>query len=241
VVFSFGGNIGKPDCKIPDDGFPWRPTRQPISMGAWPEHPAPREGLYTTVMSWESSRQPLEYCALKLEMKKSISLAPIIDLPARVGKIFELAVRAKSFEPLSELRKLGWRIADIDAVTRDPWAYQAFIQRSRAEFGVTTAGYLTTRCGWFSERSVCYLASGRPVLQQDTGFAEWLPCGTGAFPFRSAAEVANAIARIEGDYYAHCRAARELATEYFAAPRVLVPLIEAAMKGETMPVQQVNN
>jgi hypothetical protein len=229
AFFSIGKNIGKPSCLIPDDGFPWQPIHQPVSLSAWPHVPAMRDGRYTTVMTWESSAHPLEYGNLRLEMKKSVSFAPLIDLPSRVGSIFELAIRARSESTLSMLRDANWGFANIDAVSSDPWTYQEFIQQSRAELGITTAGYLTTRCGWFSERSIGYLASGRPVLQQDTGFPDWLPCGAGVFAFRSAEEAAQAIARIESDYDAHCRAARELAEEYFAAPRVLNPLIEAAM------------
>jgi hypothetical protein len=127
------------------------------------------------------------------------------------------------------LRDANWGLASIDAVSSDPWKYQEFIQQSRAELGITTAGYLTSQCGWFSERSIGYLASGRPVLQQNTGFADWLPCGAGVFAFGSADEAAHAIAHIESNYDAHCRSARELAEEYFAAPRVLNPLIETAM------------
>jgi hypothetical protein len=229
AFFSIGQNIGKPSCLVPDDGFPWQPIRQPVPLRMWPQVPAPRDGRYTTVMTWESSARPLEYGDLRLEMKKSVSLAPLMDLPNRMGSIFELAVRAQSDAPLSMLRQAGWEIANIGAVSRDPWSYQAFIQRSKAEFGVTTVGYLTSQCGWFSERSVGYLASGRPVLAQNTGFPEWLPCGAGVFAFRSVEEAADTITRIESDYGFHCRAARELAIEYFAAPRVLAPLIEAAM------------
>lgn len=239
AFFTIAKNIGKSLCLIPDDGFPWQPILQPVSLAAWPHVPAPCEGRYTTVMAWESSARPLEYGDLRLEMKKSVSFAPLIDLPSRAGHIFELAVRAQSAAQLSALRRAGWGIADIDAVSRDPWTYQAFIQSSRAEFGITTAGYLTTRCGWFSERSVGYLASGRPVLAQDTGFADWLPCGAGVFAFRSVEDAADAIARIESDYDTHCRAARELATEYFAAPRVLTPLIEAAMAAPRVSTQSL--
>jgi hypothetical protein len=239
AFFTIGKHIGKPFCRIPDDGFPWQPILQPVPLAEWPHVPAPCEGRYTTIMAWESSTRPLEYGDLRLEMKKSVSFAPLIDLPSRVGNIFELAVRARSDAPLSMLRRAGWGIADVSAVSRDPWSYQAFIQRSRAELGITTAGYLTSRCGWFSERSVAYLASGRPVLAQDTGFAEWLPCGAGVFAFRSIEEAADAIARIESDYDFHCRAARELAVEYFAAPRILTPLIEAAMAGPAASPQSL--
>ena len=160
---------------------------------------------------------------------KSESLQPFIDLPQRLGRRFELAISGASPAPLAALREAGWRIADLDAVVHGPWTYQAFIQASKAEFGIAKQGYVVTNCGWFSERSAVYLASGRPVLAQDTGFPEWLPCGEGVLGFRSPEDVVDAISRVEADYDAHCRVARELAEEYFEARRVLVPLIEVAI------------
>jgi hypothetical protein len=234
VFFSFAENIGSPECTIPRDGYPWLATRQPVSLAAWPSQPAPPGGRYTTVMTWNSLGATFEWGGLRLGMK-SDSFPPLIALPSATGPIFELAIRSHNAAPILALKDRGWRIADIDAVSRDPWTYQSFIQDSRGEFGVAKAGYVATRCGWFSERSAGYLASGRPVLHQDTGFEEWLPCGAGVLSFASAEEAAEAIACVEADYEAHCRAARELAAEYFAAPRVLVPLIEAAMAGAPRP------
>jgi hypothetical protein len=160
---------------------------------------------------------------------KSTSFRPLLELPNSLGNIFELAVRGGT-EVISALRSSGWGIADIDAITRDPWSYQAFIRESKAEFGIAKEGYVITRCGWFSERSAVYLASGRPVLHQDTGFPEWLPCGLGVMPFQSPESVVHSIAEINGNYDAHCRAARDIAVEYFAANRVLPRLIETAMQ-----------
>jgi hypothetical protein len=237
AFFSIGQNIGKPSCLVPDDGFPWQPILQPVPLALWPQLPTRRDGRYTTVMSWESSARALEYGNLRLEMKKSVSLEPLLDLPHRVGNVFELAVRVRSDASLSKLRQAGWGLANVEAVSRDPWTYQAFIERSKAEFGITTAGYLTSQCGWFSERSVGYLASGRPVLAQDTGFPEWLPCGAGVLAFRSVDEAVDAMTEIEANYDAHCRAAREIAAEYFAAPRVLTGLIAAATAGSTARAQ----
>jgi hypothetical protein len=232
VFFSFGENIGKPDCSIPNDGFPWQPTRQPVSLAAWPHFPAQRRGFYTTVMSWESFDVPFEFGDLRLGMK-SESFTKLIELPSRVGRIFDVAVRASSASSIEALRQAGWKIADIDSISRDPWDYQAFIQRSRAEFGVAKAGYAATRCGWFSERSAAYLASGRPVLHQDTAFSNWLPTGEGVISFLTLNDAVEGVRSIEADYEFHCRRARELAKEHFAAPRVLEPLIEAAIGEQT--------
>jgi hypothetical protein len=228
AFFTIGANIGKPSCTIPSDGFPWETTRPPVLLAAWPYLPGPSSGHYTTVMQWETFPRALQYNDLRLATK-SESFGPFVELPCQLGPIFEIAVRSRWTSPHSMLRQAGWGIADIDGISRDPWAYQAFIQRSKAEFGIAKAGYVETRSGWFSERSAAYLASGRPVLHQDTGFPDWLPCGAGVFAFRSPEEVIDAISRIDADYDAHCRAARDLAVEYFSAERVLPPLIEAAM------------
>jgi hypothetical protein len=226
AFFSFGENIGRPCSAVPDDGFPWRATRQPVSLDAWPCTARSAGGRYTTVMQWDSFPAPLEFGDLRLAMK-SESFAPFIGLPQRLGGIFKIAVRGPA-EPLAALRAAGWGLADIDEVGRDPWSYQAFIQASKAEFGIAKQGYVATRCGWFSERSANYLASGRPVLHQDTGFSDGLPCGRGLLAFRSPEEVVESVRRIESDYDFHCRAARALSEGYFAARHVLPALIETA-------------
>jgi hypothetical protein len=227
AFFSVGANMGKPGCTIPADGFPWKVTRLPVSLAAWPYVPGPRNGRYTTVMQWETFPRPIEYRGLRLG-NKSESFRPFAELPRRLGPIFEIAVRSRWTSPHATLCQAGWRIADIDRVSRDPWTYQAFIQGSKGELSIAKAGYVGARSGWFSERSAAYLASGRPVLHQDTGFPDWLSCGKGVFAFRSPDDVIDAVSRIDADYDAHCRAARKLAEEFFSASCVLPPLIEAA-------------
>jgi len=226
AFFTFGENIGKPDCGIPCDGFPWRATRQPVSLAAWPQSEAPCDGRYTTVMQWDSY-PPRRHGDLTLAMK-SASFRAFAELPQRLGSVFALAVGGAG-APLAALRDLGWGIADAVAVSADPWTYQDFIRASKAEFGIAKDGYVATRCGWFSERSACYLASGRPVLAQNTGFSDWLACGEGVLAFASPADVIAAVASIDAEYELHRRRARELAAEYFAPARVLPRLIEAAM------------
>jgi len=228
AFFSVGANIGKSGCAIPLDGFAWEVTRPPVSLAAWPYFPGPWNGRYTTVMQWETFPGLMQYRGLRLA-NKSESFKQFSKLPLRLGPIFDIAVRSRWTSPHTTLRQGGWGVADIDSISRDPWNYQAFIQRSKAEFGIAKAGYVETRSGWFSERSAAYLASGRPVLHQDTGFSDWLPCGKGIFAFRSPEDVIEAVSQVDADYEAHCRAARELAAEYFSTERVLPPLIEAAM------------
>jgi hypothetical protein len=239
ALFSFGENIGKPCSAVPDDGFRWQATRQPVSADAWPSTPPPRHGRYTSVLTWESA-DVYEYTGVRVAGIKSELFHPYRTLPQRLGPIFELAVRG-SMAALEDLRDAGWTIGDVDAIANDPWSYQAFIQASKAEFGIAKSGYVVTRSGWFSERSAVYLTTGRPVLAQDTGFPEWLPCGAGVFAFSSPEDVVQTIADIDSNYEMHCRAARDIAETYFAARRVLAPLIETAMAGPAVDRRDRNS
>lgn len=233
VFFSYGESKA-PFGPVPDDGFHWRPTRQPVWLAAWPFSPGPIGGRFTTVMQWDSCTTK-EWGDIRLGMKLE-SFPRFFDLPRQCDGLFSIAIRGKG-APLRPLRDLGWEIADIDAVSRDPWSYQAFIQSSKGELGIAKQGYVVTRSGWFSERSANYLASGRPVLHQDTGFADFLPCGNGLFAFNSIEEVAQSIRRIELDYEAHCRAARQIAEEHFASRHVLGRLIEDAGRDPAAPLR----
>ena len=227
VFFSFGENIGREGCAVPDDGLRWRPTRQPVALDALPVTPGRPAGKFTTVMLWDSYPAP-EYCGVRYGMK-SDSFAPYLDLPERAGRIFELAVGSPS-APRDLLRQKGWTVCDPRGPTRDPWTYQRYVDSSKAEFAVAKHGYVISRSGWFSERSVTYLASGRPVLLQDTGFSQWLRTGAGVIPFNTPAEAVAGIGEIDGAYDRHCRAAREIAEEYFDARKVLPALIAGAME-----------
>jgi hypothetical protein len=224
--FSFGENIAHQRSTVPDDGFCWQDTRQPIVLSAWPVLTGPAAGKFTTIMQWDSYR-PREYGGVRYGMK-SDSFLSFLDLPAHAGPIFELAVGSKS-APRPVLRSKGWELLDPREPTRDPWIYQRYIQQSRAEFTVAKHGYVVSHSGWFSERSAAYLASGRPVVTQETGFSEWLPGGKGVLAFRTPDEAVGAIEEVNRRYRLHCRAARSLAEEYFDARKVLPRLIERAM------------
>ena len=221
AFFSFAGNIGSPGCDVPDDGLPWRPTRQPVVLEAWPVTPAPARGPFTTVMQWES--YPAREHAGRRYGMKSDSFAPYLDLPRRTGVSLELAVGAA---PRALLEANGWRLRDALEVTSDPWTYQAYLRSSSAELGIAKHGYVASRSGWFSERSACYLASGRPVLAQDTGFSEWLPTGSGLLRFGSCEEALAGVEELAARLPDHARAAREVAASHFDAARVLEELVE---------------
>jgi hypothetical protein len=204
AYFSFGENI-QTTASIPDDGFPWRPTRQPIVLSSWPMTRGSADGKYTTVMQW-NSYAPVVHGGRSYGMK-SMSFAPFIDLPRRAGRCFELAIG----NPPDELASAGWLVTNPFDVTRDPWTYQDYLMQSKAEFSVAKQGYVTSHSGWFSERSACYLACGRPVLVQNTGFTDWLTAGEGVVPFETAEEALAGIAAINSRYAEHCESARQIA------------------------------
>lgn len=221
--FSFGEGIARGGTSVPDDGFPWRPTRQPIVLDAWPVTPGRPEGRFTTVMQWDS--YPAREHAGRRYGMKSESFAPYLDLPARTGQGFEIALGSES-APRDRLRGHGWVLRDPLAVTRDPWTYQRYLRGSKAEFSVAKHGYVAARSGWFSERTAAYLASGRPALVQDTGFSAWLETGAGLLAFSSPDEAAAGVEEVDRRYGFHCRAAREAAERCFDSGAVLGELLE---------------
>ena len=223
---TFGERFGTPGCRIPDDGLPWRPTRQPVVLDRWPVTPPPADAPFTTVMKWDSYDERTAG-DLRLGMK-SASFDAIAELPARTGAELELAVSGDA--PTGRLAELGWRLADPQAVAPDPAAFQAYVRASAGEVTVAKEGYVVTRSGWFSERSAGYLASGRPVITQDTGFGDYLPTGTGLLAFRNIDEAAAAVEAVRAEPAAHARAAREIAEEHFDARRVLTALLEDATR-----------
>ena len=231
-LFSFGENIGLTSSTIPADGLNWHPTRQPVVLDAWPVTPGPSDGRFTTVMQWDSY-SAAEYGGHRYGMKSN-SFAPYIDLPERAGPIFEVALGSKA-APRDLLRSKGWTLRDPRGPTQDPWTYQRYILQSKAEFSVAKQGYVVSRSGWFSERSACYLASGRPVVIQETGFSDWLQTGSGVIPFTTPEEALSGIEEINSRYRYHCEAARAIAETYFDARKVLSHLIERAMNSTQSP------
>ena len=230
AFFSFGENIGSSRSSIPDDGLPWRPTRQPVVLDFWPTTPGPAGGKFTTIMQWDS--YPARQHNGSHYGMKSDSFEPYIDLPRKTSFEFELAIGSGT-APREELRAHGWSVLDPREPTRDPWTYQEYIQNSKAEFSVAKHGYVSSRSGWFSERSAAYLASARPVVTQETGFSDWLKTGAGIVSFNSLEEALDGVEEISGRYDFHCREARNIAVEYFDSGKVLASLIVRAMDKET--------
>jgi len=218
--------VGESQSAIPDGGREWIPTLPPVVLQEWPPAERLERHALTTVGHWRSygsiERDGIHYG------QKAHSLRPLIDLPTRVRIPFELAlaVHPDEVRDLKALRENRWILLDPATLAATPDTYRDFVQGSWAEFGLTKSGYAVSDSGWFSDRSACYLASGRPVIAQDTGFARRLPVGAGLFAFTSADDVVAAVEELERDYERHRAAARELAVEHLDSDRVLGSLLE---------------
>jgi hypothetical protein len=180
-------------------------------------------------MQWES--YPAREYRGKRYGLKAASFEPYVALPRSTGPLLELALGTPS-APRDLLRTNGWSLRDPLDVTRDPWTYQRYIQRSKGEFSVAKHGYVTARSGWFSERSAAYLASGRPVLAQETGFSDWMETSSGVAAFETPEQAVAGLHEVSRRYEFHCNAAREVAQEYFDSGKVLSRLIELSGSAE---------
>jgi len=220
--FTFAEKINDADCLIPKDGFNWKPTRQPIVLDVWQKTPGNKFASYTTVMQWDSYKEQT-YNGFVYGMK-SLSFKEFMYLPQKTTETLELALGSVT-APNKLLKSLGWHIINPLEVTKTPWRYQQYISESKAEFSIAKHGYVAAKTGWFSERSACYMAAGRPVVTQDTGFSELFEANKGLFVFSSPDEVTEIFEEINLDYSGHCNAARELVGIYFNSYSVLENLI----------------
>lgn len=221
-----GLNLGRPDCPVPTCGLNWITTLQPVVLEQWQPADTIQYDALTTVANWRG------YGSIEANGvfygQKAHSLRQFIDLPMRSREAFmlALAIHPDEKKDVEALRENRWKLLDPSCVTRTPAQYQEFIRGSKAEFGIAKQGYATADCGWFSDRSVCYLASGRPVLAQETGFSRYLPTGDGLFAFQTSREVLEHIQELNQDYSRHASAARALAQEYFDSDKVLNRLLD---------------
>ncbi len=221
-LFTIGQRFGAEGCTVPLAGLTWVKTCSPVCLEYWPPATEPVEA-FSTIMQWRSYREVVYQG--RSYGNKDKEFGRFLDLPRQTTQPLRIALTGG--DP-NLLEAHGWHVDPGWTVSRTPATYQAFIQSSRAEFSVAKQGYVATQCGWFSDRSVCFLASGRPVLTQDTGLRDWLPIGQGLFTFSSVAEALKGIGAINADYDAQRRAARNLAEEFFSADRVLTAFLEAA-------------
>jgi hypothetical protein len=225
--FSFGENIGKPQCSIPTALFAWQATRQPIVLEYWQHAQIPVRDVYTTVMSWQPNGGSITVDGVEFGGKHA-EFGKVFDLPQRTSQRLELAIGG-GLPPIELLRKHGWEVIDAYSVSSNPWNYRDYLCSSKAEFSVAKQAYVATQSGWFSCRSACYLAAGKPVIVQDTGFSQNIPSGTGILAFSTAEEAAAAIECVNRDYRQHSESATRLAREFFDSRQVLQKFLQAAL------------
>jgi hypothetical protein len=239
---TYGENIGNPDCAVPPFPRLKARTRQPVLLDLW-TCGSPIRSEFTTVCNWKQEGHDIQFQGDTYYWSKHHEFLKFIDLPRRTSQPLELAMglgdvtdtRPGAGEAIpaagmtAEERRLldanGWRLANAHAFTLDPWSYREYVLSSRGEFAVAKDQNVRLRSGWFSERSACYLAAGRPVVTQDTGFGAMLPTGEGLFAFTTTEEAREALHAINSDYARHSRAARRIAEEYFRAETVLARLL----------------
>ncbi len=219
-------NMGSPGCRIPDCGRDWIVTRQPVVLEHWPASES-SGGSFTSIASWRGLFGPVEFEGRSYGLRVH-EFRKFVTLPGLTGMPFEIALDIHPDEraDLSTLGLEKWRLVDPETVAGDPWSYQSYIRGSRAEFMVAKNMYVDTRSGWFSDRSICYLASGRPVLAQDTGLDAHYPSGDGLVLFQTLEGAVEGVERIALDGRHHSRSARQIAVEYFDSDKVLRQLTE---------------
>lgn len=226
--FSFGLNIGAADCVVPEAGIDWRPTVQPVALEHWEGGGAEGNvagGAWTTVMNW-ASYAPKEFGGRKYG-QKDIEFEKFVDLPSRTRERFVLAMGqgVGQKRPTGMLESKGWTIIEPDRHLPNFTAYREFLAASKGEWSIAKNGYVQSRSGWFSCRSACYLAAGKPVVVQDTGWSAHLPAGEGVLAFSTLEEAAAGVEKVAADYARHSRAAREFAERHFEAGKVCAELV----------------
>ena len=224
AFFTFGENYGRPGCGLPvSDQFSFHPTRQPVALDLW-ETSEPPGCMFTTVGNFRQGWRDIDLDGVTYHWSKNREWRRVLDLPARSGATFELALAGFRHGDRQLLEERGWGVREATSIN-DPDDYRAYIGRSLAEFTVAKDQNIRLRTGWFSDRSATYLASGRPVITQDTGFGDQLPTGDGLLPFQTLDEAVDAVGRVTADPRSHAAAAKEIAREHFDAERVLKQML----------------
>ena len=223
--FTFGLSVGQPDCPVPLDGITWRPTVQPIAIDQWPVTPVSADAPWTTVMNWASYKPKVweghTYGQKNLEFNKFQNLPSKTSTPLRLA----MGLGVDGQRPAQELRQLGWELVEPQEVVPDHQAYRSFLTNSRGEWSIAKHGYVEGRTGWFSCRTACYLAAGRPAVVQETGWSRHLPSDRGVLPFTTLEEAAEGLANVSLSYSKHSKAARQIAVEFFDAKKVCQDLL----------------
>lgn len=228
AFFTFGENYGNPDCLLPvSQRFHFNPTRQPIILDFWSLHSCEVSEHFTTIGNWKQPWREVRFKGELYHWSKHYEFMKFLDLPSRTNQGFELALSSLQESDKCMLEKKGWKVRNALHFSLDADAYRNYILHSRGEFTVAKEQNVRLRSGWFSDRSATYLAAGRPVITQETGFSNILPTGQGLFAFLTIEEITEAIEQINAAYEQHCRAALTIAQEYFSYEVVLPPLLAA--------------
>lgn len=224
---TIGENIGRENCTIPTCGFDWKTTPQPVVLEEWTPHRERASEWFTAIATWRGAYGPIEFGGKTYGLRVH-EFRKFMPLPLLSSQNFQLALSIHDDEILDveRLHQNHWLLVDPKLTVSGPWAYRAFVQWSKAELMVAKNMYVQTDSGWFSDRSICYLACARPVLAQETGFSGRLPVGAGLIAFRTLEEAVAGSEEIAGNYEKHSRAAREIAEEYFASDKVLTRLAD---------------
>lgn len=230
--FTVGANIGAPECGIPTGGFDWVPVRQPVVLDDWPVtrlDDTDDTRRLTTVASWRGAYGPVEHAGRRYGLKVH-EFRKFLDLPRQVQQELEIALSIHPDDGADRRQLLnhGWQLADPLEVAADPTQFRRYVQQSGGEFSVAQGIYVATNSGWFSDRTVRYLATGRPALVQETGYTRSLPVGVGLIPFSNMQEAVAGARSIEHWYGDHCEAARDIAERFFDAKVVLPAVLERA-------------
>jgi hypothetical protein len=227
VLFTWGENYGQPDCRVPvSSRFRFIPTRQPVVVELWDAEKPGEGAAFTTIAGWQQLWREIELDGDVYHWSKHLEFMKFLELPSRTDQALELALSGVDEADARLLQAHGWRVRDAAELSGDLDAYRRYISGSRAEFTVAKDQNVRLRSGWFSDRSASYLASGRPVVTQDTGFGNILPTGCGLFGFLTLEEAVVAVEAINSDYHRHSRAASDLAREYFDSDVVLERLLK---------------
>jgi hypothetical protein len=230
ALFTFGENVGTKRFPVPLHGFKWFPTRQPIVMDLWKTNRAPASpAVFTSIANWSTSGlKDVIWRSEKYLWSKSREFLNFVQAPKKSGETFELATSIKDDPTREKFERNGWRLRTPHDLSVDYWRYRNYIRRSKGEFTVAKDQYIRLNTGWFSDRSACYLAAGRPVITQETGFSKLYGGNEGLLAFKSLGEIVEAVKMINADYAKHSRAARAVAAEIFDAEKVLRAMLTSA-------------
>jgi hypothetical protein len=252
VYFTTGETIGTPDALVPDCGLPWQRIRPPVDLSSWPFVAPPDDAPFTTISSWMGGKDGEwvdDGSGGFYDNNKRVAFLRYLELPRHARRDFELALcldesaasearaRAQAYADYEgdaadrkRLESHGWRVRHAYEAAGSPERYQHYIQASRAEFSCVKPSCIHFQNAWISDRTLCYLATGRPAVVEDTGPSAYLPDGEGLLRFASLAEAADAVRRVDADYARHCRAARALAEAHFDAKVIVANMLEQALR-----------